>query len=213
MLMNYPVVTANRWTLIYLSRLFVRLYWFRPSFDSRNPFQIRRRKPSMSLLRSPLNSLLRPYPVSVETCLKMCGLESHAEAIVGSLGVEHKKRTTIAVELAAKPKLLLFLDEPTSGLDSQSAWAITAFLRTLADNGQAILCTYVIHQRIIFAFSHLIPVFTSRRANCSKFSIGYFSSARADKLFTSVTLELMLRHLSNISRARADVPANRKRTR
>lgn len=85
------------------------------------------------------------FLASVETCLKMCGLESHADAIVGSLSVEHKKRTTIAVELAAKPKLLLFLDEPTSGLDSQSAWAITSFLRTLADSGQAILCTYVVH--------------------------------------------------------------------
>jgi ABC-type uncharacterized transport system ATPase subunit len=40
-----------------------------------------------------------------------------------------------------QPQLLLFLDEPTSGLDSQSAWAIMAFLRDLADNGQAILCT------------------------------------------------------------------------
>lgn len=66
-----------------------------------------------------------------------------ADAVVGTLGVEHRKRTTIAVELAAKPKLLLFLDEPTSGLDSQSAWAIMDFLRSLAKNGQAILCTYV----------------------------------------------------------------------
>jgi len=74
----------------------------------------------------------------------MCGLEAYADAIVGTLGVEHKKRTTIGVELAAKPRLLLFLDEPTSGLDSQSAWAIMAFLRDLADHGQAILCT--IHQ-------------------------------------------------------------------
>jgi ATP-binding cassette, subfamily G (WHITE), member 2, SNQ2 len=73
----------------------------------------------------------------------MCGLEDLADAVVGSLGVESRKRTTIAVELAAKPKLLLFLDEPTSGLDSQSAWSIMSFLRSLADNGQAILCTYV----------------------------------------------------------------------
>ncbi|KAG0700795.1 ABC-2 type transporter-domain-containing protein [Suillus ampliporus] len=80
----------------------------------------------------------------VDKCLIMCGLENYADAIVGSLGVEHRKRTTIGVELAAKPKLLLFLDEPTSGLDSQSAWAIMTFLRELADNGQAILCT--IHQ-------------------------------------------------------------------
>ena len=38
----------------------------------------------------------------VETVLKMCGLENFADAIVGSLGVEHRKRTTIGVELAAK---------------------------------------------------------------------------------------------------------------
>ncbi|KAG6829831.1 hypothetical protein H0H92_003374 [Tricholoma furcatifolium] len=81
---------------------------------------------------------------TAEKCLKMCGLEAYGDAIVGSLGVEHRKRTTIAVELAARPKLLLFLDEPTSGLDSQSAWSIMAFLRSLADHGQAILCT--IHQ-------------------------------------------------------------------
>ncbi|KAG9313752.1 P-loop containing nucleoside triphosphate hydrolase protein [Chiua virens] len=80
----------------------------------------------------------------VDNCLKTCGLEAYADAIVGSLGVEYRKRTTIGVELAAKPKLLLFLDEPTSGLDSQSAWAIVTLLRELADSGQAILCT--IHQ-------------------------------------------------------------------
>lgn len=81
----------------------------------------------------------------VEKCLEMCGLEAYADAIVGTLNVEMRKRTTIAVELVAKPRLLLFLDEPTSGLDSQSAWAIVAFLRELADKaGQAILCT--IHQ-------------------------------------------------------------------
>jgi ABC-type multidrug transport system ATPase subunit len=39
---------------------------------------------------------------SVETVLKMCGLQKYADAIVGTLGVEHRKRTTIGVELAAK---------------------------------------------------------------------------------------------------------------
>ncbi|TDL30143.1 hypothetical protein BD410DRAFT_780681 [Rickenella mellea] len=95
-------------------------------------------------LRQPQSVPLAEKEAYVETCLKMCGLEAHADAIVGSLGVEHRKRTTIGVELAAKPKLLLFLDEPTSGLDSQSAYAIMMFLRNLADSGQAILCT--IHQ-------------------------------------------------------------------
>ncbi|EIM87152.1 pleiotropic drug resistance ABC transporter [Stereum hirsutum FP-91666 SS1] len=95
-------------------------------------------------LRQPASVSDQEKEAYVETVLKMCGLEKFADAIVGSLGVEHKKRTTIGVELAAKPKLLLFLDEPTSGLDSQSAWAIMRFLRSLADRGQAILCT--IHQ-------------------------------------------------------------------
>ncbi|KAF8638207.1 hypothetical protein AX16_010553 [Volvariella volvacea WC 439] len=95
-------------------------------------------------LRQPKNVPLAEKEEWVEKCLYMCGLEEWAEASVGSLGTEQRKRTTIAVELAAKPKLLLFLDEPTSGLDSQSAWAIVSFLKSLANNGQAILCT--IHQ-------------------------------------------------------------------
>jgi len=39
---------------------------------------------------------------SADNCLKMCGLEAFGDAMVGSLGVEHRKRTTIGVELAAK---------------------------------------------------------------------------------------------------------------
>ena len=94
-----------------------------------------------AVLRQPRDVHMADKEAYAEKCILMCGLEKYADAIAGTLGVEHRKRLTIAVELAAKPKLLLFLDEPTSGLDSQSAWAIVGFLRTLADNGQAILCT------------------------------------------------------------------------
>ncbi|MCQ5086570.1 hypothetical protein NE685_12490, partial [Cutibacterium acnes] len=72
----------------------------------------------------------------------------YADAIVGvpgeGLNVEQRKRSTIGVELAAKPKLLVFLDEPTSGLDSQTAWSTCQLMKKLASRGQAILCT--IHQ-------------------------------------------------------------------
>ncbi|KAF8069197.1 pleiotropic drug resistance ABC transporter [Lyophyllum atratum] len=95
-------------------------------------------------LRQPASVPTAEKAAYVEECLKMCGLQAFADAVIGTLGIEHRKRTTIAVELAAKPKLLLFLDEPTSGLDSQSAWAIVEFLEKLAKSGQAILCT--IHQ-------------------------------------------------------------------
>jgi ATP-binding cassette subfamily G (WHITE) protein 2 (PDR) len=84
----------------------------------------------------------------VENVIKMLNMEDFANAVVGvpgqGLNVEQRKLLTIGVELAAKPKLLLFLDEPTSGLDSQSSWAICSFLRRIADAGQAVLCT--VHQ-------------------------------------------------------------------
>lgn len=91
----------------------------------------------------------------------MLNMEDFANAVVGvpgeGLNVEQRKLLTIGVELAAKPALLLFLDEPTSGLDSQSSWAICAFLRKLADSGQAILCTVHQPSAILFqAFDRLL---------------------------------------------------------
>ncbi|EGO05281.1 hypothetical protein SERLA73DRAFT_157866 [Serpula lacrymans var. lacrymans S7.3] len=80
----------------------------------------------------------------VEEVIELLELQDLSEALVFSLNVEARKRLTIGVELASKPELLLFLDEPTSGLDAQSAWNLVRFLRKLADQGQAILCT--IHQ-------------------------------------------------------------------
>ncbi|TKA74913.1 hypothetical protein B0A55_03757 [Friedmanniomyces simplex] len=101
-----------------------------------------------AMLRQPASVSKAEKHEYVESVIKMLGMEDFAEAVVGvpgeGLNVEQRKLLTIGVELAAKPKLLLFLDEPTSGLDSQSSWAICAFLRKLADNGQAVLCT--IHQ-------------------------------------------------------------------
>ena len=92
------------------------------------------------MLRQPKSVSKTEKHEYVEQVIKMLGMEDFAEAVVGvpgeGLNVEQRKLLTIGVELAAKPKLLLFLDEPTSGLDSQSSWAICAFLRKLADNGQ-----------------------------------------------------------------------------
>jgi hypothetical protein len=42
---------------------------------------------------------------SANKCLTMCGLDAFADAMVGSLGIEQRKRTTIGVELAAKASI------------------------------------------------------------------------------------------------------------
>ena len=84
----------------------------------------------------------------VDTVIGLLNMNEYADAVVGipgtGLNVEQRKRLTIAVEIVARPSLLLFLDEPTSGLDSQTSWSICSLLEKLAKNGQAILCT--IHQ-------------------------------------------------------------------
>lgn len=117
------------------------------------------------MLRQPKNVSRKEKYEYVESVIKMLGMEDFAEAVVGvpgeGLNVEQRKLLTIGVELAAKPKLLLFLDEPTSGLDSQSSWAICAFLRKLADSGQAILCT--IHQPSAILFQEFDRLLFLRR--------------------------------------------------
>lgn len=101
-----------------------------------------------AMLRQPASVSKEQKYAFVEDVIQMLNMADFADAVVGvpgeGLNVEQRKLLTIGVELAAKPKLLLFLDEPTSGLDSQSSWAIVSFLRKLADAGQAVLCT--VHQ-------------------------------------------------------------------
>ncbi|KAJ4982755.1 multidrug resistance protein cdr1 [Stagonosporopsis vannaccii] len=101
-----------------------------------------------ALLRQPREVSVEEKRAYVEEIISILGLEEYAEAVIGipgnGLSPEKRKRTTIGLELVARPSLLIFVDEPTSGLDSQSAWSIVKLLRDLADAGQSILCT--IHQ-------------------------------------------------------------------
>lgn len=101
-----------------------------------------------ALLRQPAEVSREEKLKDAQHAIELLELEDLADALIGApgagLGVERRKRVTIAVELAAKPDLLLFLDEPTSGLDSAGAASICRLLRRLSEDGQAILCT--IHQ-------------------------------------------------------------------
>ncbi|OAQ31960.1 hypothetical protein K457DRAFT_71238 [Linnemannia elongata AG-77] len=108
-------------------------------------------------LRQPAEVSVAEKDAYVEEIIKILEMDNIADALIGTtesglgISVEERKRLTIGVELVAKPKLL-FLDEPTSGLDAQASYNIMRFMRKLADQGQAILCT--IHQPSsqLFAF-------------------------------------------------------------
>ncbi|KAF7350492.1 hypothetical protein MVEN_01354800 [Mycena venus] len=122
----------------------------------------------------------------VDEVIALLEMESYASAIVGvpgeGLNVEQRKRLTIAVELVAKPELLVFFDEPTSGLDSQTAWSICQLMRKLANHGQAILST--IHQpsailmqefdRLLFLAPGGKTVYFGEIGENSKVLTGYF---------------------------------------
>lgn len=146
-----------------------------------------------AVLRQPKEVSLQEKYDFVEDVIKMLNMEDFSEAIVGNpgegLNVEQRKLLTIGVELAAKPALLLFLDEPTSGLDSQSSWSIVAFLRKLADNGQAVLST--IHQpsailfqefdRLLFLAKGGKTVYFGDIGKNSRTLLDYFERAGARK--------------------------------
>ncbi|KFY68490.1 hypothetical protein V498_10627, partial [Pseudogymnoascus sp. VKM F-4517 (FW-2822)] len=97
-----------------------------------------------ALLRQPAYVPRAEKLAYVQTVLEMLELVEMQDAIIWSLPLEQKKRTTIGVELCAKPTDVLFLDEPTSGLDGQGALNILNTLKRLVGAGQAIICT--IHQ-------------------------------------------------------------------
>ncbi|EPQ27059.1 uncharacterized protein PFL1_05343 [Pseudozyma flocculosa PF-1] len=101
-----------------------------------------------ALLRQPAEVPREQKLADAQRAIELLELDDLQDALIGvpgfGLGVERRKRVTIAVELAAKPDLLIFLDEPTSGLDSAGAASIIRLIRRLANEGSAILCT--IHQ-------------------------------------------------------------------
>jgi ABC-type multidrug transport system ATPase subunit len=101
-----------------------------------------------ALLRQPRDTPDGEKLKYVDTIIDLLELNALEHTLIGSpgsgLSIEQRKRLTIAVELVAKPSILIFLDEPTSGLDGQAAFNTVRFLRKLAAAGQAILVT--IHQ-------------------------------------------------------------------
>lgn len=67
-----------------------------------------------ALLRQSASTSDEEKRAYVDKIIDVLGMNELQNMVIGSLSLEKKKRTTIGVELCAKPSLLLFLDEPTS---------------------------------------------------------------------------------------------------
>jgi ABC-type multidrug transport system ATPase subunit len=78
--------------------------------------------------------------VIVRTVIDSLGLTAQAGQRIGTLSGGQRKRTSIGVELLAKPGVL-FLDEPTSGLDPATGRTLMRLLRRLAEDGVTVVLT------------------------------------------------------------------------
>ena len=74
----------------------------------------------------------------VDGLLERVGLGSRADQKVGGYSVGMRQRLAIAAALLREPRLLL-LDEPSSGLDVAGVHELHAILRTLAQDGTAVI--------------------------------------------------------------------------
>ncbi|KAF7854551.1 hypothetical protein EAF04_010360 [Stromatinia cepivora] len=145
-----------------------------------------------AIMRQSSKSTKKEKLAYVEEIIKLLEMDVYADAIVGisgeGLNIEQRKKLTIGIELAAKPKLLLFLDGPTSGLDSSTSWEIVELLKKITAHGQAVLCT--IHQpsttlfqrfdRLLFLAPGGRPIYFGRVGENCETVKKYFEANGAD---------------------------------
>jgi ABC-type multidrug transport system ATPase subunit len=91
-------------------------------------------------LRLPAGSSEDEIGQAVAATLRDLDLAHRADVAVGALSGGQRKRASTAVELLARPRLLL-LDEPTSGLDPATAAEVLSVLRRLARGGVTVVLT------------------------------------------------------------------------
>jgi len=89
--------------------------------------------------------------------LKLTGLESKAQRLVGELAHGDQRAAEIAMALALEPHLLL-LDEPTAGMGDQETYAITQLVRRLHREGKLTIVLIEHDMRVVFHLADRITV-------------------------------------------------------
>jgi ABC-2 type transport system ATP-binding protein len=87
-----------------------------------------------------LYAALYPNPLDSDALLERLGLVEAARRRIRTLSGGQKQRLNLALALVGQPSVLL-LDEPTAGMDPQARHDAWDLVRTLRDDGLAILLT------------------------------------------------------------------------
>jgi branched-chain amino acid transport system ATP-binding protein len=93
----------------------------------------------------------------VEGVLKLAGLETKADRLVGELAHGDQRAAEIAMALTLKPHLLL-LDEPTAGMGDRETFAITKLIRRLHRDSKLTIVLIEHDMRVVFHLADRITV-------------------------------------------------------
>ena len=93
----------------------------------------------------------------VDEVLGLVGLEAAADRRAGQFSLGMAQRLGIAAALLGNPAVLM-LDEPLNGLDPEGIRWIRSFLRTLADEGRAVLLSSHLMSEMAMTADHLVVI-------------------------------------------------------
>src|SRR6185437_9875607 len=93
----------------------------------------------------------------VDEALKLTGIESMADRLVGELSHGDQRAAEIAMALTLKPHLLL-LDEPTAGMGDQETYEITKLIRKLHRDSNYTIVLIEHDMRVVFHLADRICV-------------------------------------------------------
>ena len=93
----------------------------------------------------------------VEEILKLTGLQSKLNRLVGELAHGDQRSAEIAMALTLRPHLLL-LDEPTAGMGDQETYEITQLIRRLHHDSKLTIVLIEHDMRVVFHLADRITV-------------------------------------------------------
>jgi len=118
----------------------------------------------------------------IQEVLKMTGLDSKRDALVGSIPIEQRKLVEVARALASTPKLLM-MDEPMAGLNSVETEVFINLVGKVNENGVTVLVVEHVMKAIMTLSRRIIVLHAGQ-----KLAEGTPESILADKEVVRVYL-------------------------